>query len=318
METVGFVGLGNMGGPVAGHIQRAQYPMVVYDLRDEATRSFREGGATVVDSAAALARQSDVIITALPMPEDVEKVASGRDGIIEGIRPGSVFVDISTSPPSLIRRLQPLFRARGASVLDAPVASGQPGAARGIHEIMVGGEQEIFERVKPILSAFGDQVLYAGPLGCGSICKLVHQMIGSVVSQAIAEGLSLGVKAGVEPTALWECVRRGMVGRMHVLHYQVPQTVFRGEFSTETFPLKLLRKDVGLAIALGRELKVPLPLADIAEQHLIEAMNRGLGDKSAYTATFLLQEEAANVAVRATGVEPEKAGKYISTHPEET
>ena len=94
--------------------------------------------------------------------------------------------------------------------------------------------------------------------------------------------------------------------------------MFRGEFSTETFPLKLLRKDVGLAIALGRELEVPLPLADIAEQHLIEAMNRGLGDKSAYTATFLLQEEAANVVVRATGVEPEKAGKYISTHPEET
>src|SRR6266704_1159671 len=109
-----------------------------------------------------------------------------------------------------------------------------------------------------------------------------------------------------------------MVRRMHVLHVQVPQTVFHSEFSTETFPLKLLRKDVDLSIALGQELKIPLPLADIAEQHLIEAMNRGLNEKSAYTATFLLQEEAANVAVRATGVEPEKAGKYISTHPEET
>src|SRR5207245_228333 len=154
-------------------------------------------------------------------------------------------------------------------------------------------------------------VLHAGPLGSGSICKLVHQMVNSTISQALAEGLTLGVKAGVDPKALWECVRRGMVGRMHVLHVQVPQTVFRGEFSTETFPLKLLRKDVGLAIALGRELEVPLPLADIAEQHLIEAMNRGLGDKSAYTATFLLQEEAANVAVRATGVEPEKAGNIF-------
>src|SRR4029077_945080 len=105
METVGFIGLGNMGGPVAGHLQRAGYPMVVYDLRDEATRSFRERGATVVDSAAALARQSDVIITALPMPEDVEKVASGRDGIIEGIRPGSGYSDIYTSAAWLLLRV---------------------------------------------------------------------------------------------------------------------------------------------------------------------------------------------------------------------
>jgi len=318
METVGFIGLGNMGGPVAGHIQRAGFPMVVFDLRKEATRSFREHGAKVVDSPCELAGQSDVIITALPMPEDVEQVSCSANGILQGIRRGSVYIDISTSAPSLIRRLEPLYRAKDAFVLDAPVASGQPGAARGIHEVMVGGDKEIFDRVKPVLRAFGDQVLHAGPLGSGSICKLVHQMVNSTISQALAEGLTLGVKAGVDPKALWECVRRGMVGRMHVLHVQVPQTVFRGEFSTETFPLKLLRKDVGLAIALGRELKVPLPLADIAEQHLIEAMNRGLGDKSAYTATFLLQEEAANVAVRATGVEPEKAGKYISTHPEET
>jgi 3-hydroxyisobutyrate dehydrogenase len=316
METVGFIGLGAMGGPVAGHIQCAGYPMVVYDVRDEATRSFCEGGATVVDSAAVLARQSDVIITALPMPEDVEQVACGKHGIIEGIRPGSVFVDISTSPPSLIRRLDPLFRVKGTSVLDAPVASGQPGAARGIHEVMVGGQREIFERVRPILSTFGDQVLYAGPLGSGSICKLVHQMIGSSISQAIAEGLSLGVKAGVETTALWECVRRGMMGRMHVLHYQVPQTVFRGKFETETFPLKLLRKDVRLATDLGRELNVPLPVANIAEQILVAAVNRGWGDKAAYTVTFQLQEEAAQVQIRADGVDPDRAAKYISTHPD--
>lgn len=316
MQTIGFIGLGNMGGPVAGHIQRAGYPMVVYDLRAEATAPFLARGATVAHSAAELASRSDIIITALPMPVDVERVACGKEGVVDGVRPGSVFVDISTSPPSLIRRLEPLFRRKGASVLDAPVASGQPGAARGIHEVMVGGEPEIFERVKPILSAFGDQVLYAGPLGSGSICKLVHQMIGSSVSQALAEGLSLGVKAGVEPKVLWECVRRGMMGRMHVLHYQVPQTVFRGEFETETFPLKLLRKDVRLATELGRELNVPLPVANIAEQILIAAMNRGWGDKAAYTVTFQLQEDAAQVQIRATGVDPERAAKYISTHPE--
>jgi len=317
METVGFIGLGNMGGPVAGHIQRAGFPMFVFDLREAATQPFRERGAKVVDSARELALQSDVIITALPMPKDVEQVACGANGILEGIRPQSVFIDISTSPPSLIRQLEPLFRAKGAFVLDAPVASGQPGAARGIHEVMVGGDKEIFERVKPVVRAFGDQVLHAGPLGCGSICKLVHQMVNSTISQAIAEGLTLGVKAGVETEALWECVRRGMVGRMHVLHVQVPQTVFRNNFETDTFPLKLLRKDVGLATELGRELDVSLPLANIAEQNLVAAMNRGWGDKSAYTVTFLLQEETTNVELRAD-VDPVQAAKYISTHPDAT
>ncbi len=318
METIGFIGLGNMGGPVAGHIQRAGFPMVVFDLRDEATRSFGEHGAKVVDSARDLARQSDIIITALPMPKDVEQIAAGVQGILEGIKPGSVFIDISTSPPSLVRRLEPLFRAKGAFVLDAPVASGQPGAARGIHEVMVGGAREIFERVTPVLRAFGDQVLYAGPLGSGSICKLVHQMINSTISQAIAEGLTLGVKAGVDTESLWECVRRGMVGRMHVLHVQVPQTVFRNDYETDTFPLKLLRKDVGLATALGRELDVPLPLANLAEQALIAGVNRGWGDESAYTVTFQLQEEAAQVQLRADGIDPQKAAKYISTNPQST
>lgn len=315
METVGFIGLGNMGGPVASHIQRAGFPMIVYDLRAEATRPFEERGARAVDSAAELARRSDVIITALPMPDDVEQVACGANGVLEGVRPQAIYIDISTSPPSLIRRLEPLFRAKGAFVLDAPVASGQPGAARGIHEVMVGGDKEIFARAEPVLRAFGDQVIHAGPLGSGSICKLVHQMINSTIAQAIAEGLTLGVKAGVETKALWECVRRGMVGRMHVLHVQVPQTVFRNNFATDTFPLKLLRKDVGLATALGRELDVPLPLANLAEKNLVTAAERGWGDKSAYTVTFLLQEEAANVELRAD-VDPAQAAKYISTHPD--
>ena len=313
METVGFIGLGNMGGPVAGHIQRAGFPMIVFDLREEATRPFEARGARVADSVADLARRSDVILTALPMPPDVETVAKQ---IVDVIKPGAIYIDISTSPPSLIRQLEPLFSAKGAFVLDAPVASGQPGAARGIHEVMVGGEKEIFERARPVLQAFGDQVLYAGPLGSGSICKLVHQMVNGTISQAIAEGLTLGVKAGVDVKALWECIRRGMVGRMHVLHVQVPQTVFRGDFSTDTFPLKLLRKDVGLATALGREMTVPLPLADIAEQNLVAALDRGWGDQSAYTAAFKLQEEAAHVELRAPDVDPQQAAKYISTHPD--
>jgi 3-hydroxyisobutyrate dehydrogenase len=312
METVGFIGLGNMGGPVAGHIQRAGFPLAVYDLRQATKAAFVQRGASAAESVNELVSCSDIIMTALPMPVDVELVARQ---IAAAISAGKIYIDISTSSPNLIRKLEPLFRAKGAHVLDAPVASGQPGAARGIHEVMVGGEKAIFERAKPVLDAFGDQVIHAGPLGSGSICKLVHQMINSTIAQAIAEGLTLGVKAGVDTVALWECLRRGMVGRMHVLHSQVPQNVFRNDYETDTFPLKLLRKDVGLATALARDLNVALPLANFAEQKLIEAMNRGWGDQSAYTVTFKLQEEAAQVKLQADGVDPEKAGKYISTHP---
>lgn len=316
METVGFIGLGNMGGPVAGHIQRAGFPMVVCDIRPEAIRPFRERGAAAADSPVDLARRCDIVISALPMPHDVENVACGPNGILEGIKPEAIYIDISTCPPSLLRTLEPRFREKGAHVLDAPVASGQPGAARGIHEVMVGGEIEIFRRAEPVLRAFGDQVLHAGPLGAGSICKLAHQMINNTIAQSIAEGLTLGVKAGVDVKALWECVRRGMVGRMHVLHVQVPQTVFRENYETETFPLKLLRKDVALATALGETLHVPLPLARLAEAKLVEGLNRGWGEQAAYTVTFQLQEEAAQVKLRAEGIDPQQAGKYISTNPD--
>ena len=301
-----------MGGPVAGHIQRAGFPLTVYDLRQGATAPFVQNGAIAAESVNQLVSRSDIIITALPMPADIEAVARQ---IAAAISADKIYIDISTSSPTLIRKLEALFRAKGAYVLDAPVASGQPGAARGIHEVMVGGEKAIFARAKPVLDAFGDQVIHAGPLGSGSICKLVHQMINSTIAQAIAEGLTLGVKAGVDTVALWECVRRGMVGRMHVLHSQVPRNVFRNDYQTDTFPLKLLRKDVGLATALGRDLDVSLPLANIVEQKLIEAMNRGWGDQSAYTVAFKLQEEAAQVALRAEGVDPHKAARYISTNP---
>jgi 3-hydroxyisobutyrate dehydrogenase len=173
----------------------------------------------------------------------------------------------------------------------------------------------MYERIKPILEAFGDKVFYAGGIGAGSVCKLVHNMIGHGIRQAIAEGLTLGVKAGVEADALWECVRRGAVGRMSGLHEGLPRTVFRGQFEPASFALALSRKDIALATELGREYNVPMPVAAIAEQIAIEAMNRGWGDKDS-SITFLLQEEAAGVEVRAPAVDPEKAARFISTHPE--
>lgn len=313
---VGFIGLGKMGGPVAGHIQRAGYPLLVHDLRAEAAAPFVAAGAQAAGSPAEVAQGADVILTALPTPRDVEAVAVGPGGVLEGVRPDAVFVDISTSSPDLIRALEPRFREKDAWVLDAPVSAGQPGSPPGIHEVIVGGEPHVFERVRPIFESYGDQLIYAGALGSASTCKLVHQLIGAGVAQAIAEGLSLGVKAGLDVRIVWDAVRRGLIGRMQVLHEQVPRSVFPGAYEPATFTLALLRKDVGLATALGRQLDVPLPVSSLVEQILVEALNRGWGDGAGYAVPCRLQEERAGVDLRASGVDAEAAARYLSTHPE--
>ena len=315
METVGFIGLGNMGMGMAANIQKADYPLVVHDVRPAAAQPFVDAGARQADSAAEVARLSDVVFTSLPGPREVEAVALGAGGVLEGIRAGGIYVDLSTSRPTLIRQIEPQFRAKGAHVLDAPVSGGKSGAASRNLAVMVGGEREIFERIKPLLDAFGDKVFYAGSIGAGSVCKLVHNMIGHGVRQAVAEGLTLGVKAGVEAEALWQCVRRGALGRMSSLHEGIPRTVFRGSFEPPSFLLSLSRKDIALATELGREFDVPMPVANLAEQMAIESLNRGWGDMDS-SITFLLQEEAAGVEVRAPQVDVERAARFISTHPD--
>tara|TARA_B100000315_G_scaffold15743_1_gene14124 strand:+ start:11 stop:916 length:906 start_codon:yes stop_codon:yes gene_type:complete len=300
---------------MAANIQKAGYPMVVYDLREEATRPFLENGARLANSPAEMARLCDVTLTSLPGPKEVEEVAVGREGLLEGIKPGAIFIELSTSRPTLIRQIEPRFRQKGAHVLDAPISGGKTGAASGNLAVMVGGEREVFDRMKPLLDAFGDKVFYAGEIGAGSVAKLVHNMIGHGVKQAIAEGMTLGVKAGVDAEALWECVRRGSLGRMRGLHEGMVRTVFRGQYEPPSFALALSRKDIGLATELGREFDVPMPVANLAEQIVIEALNRGWGDLDS-SATFLLQEESAGVEVRAPHVDPVKAGRFITTNPD--
>ena len=316
METVGFIGLGNMGGGMSANIQRAGYPMVVFDIREGMTRPLLEGGARLGSSPAEVAQASDITFTSLPGPKEVEAVALGREGVLEGIRSGSIYVDLSSSRPTLIREMEPKFREKGAHVLDAPVSGGKSGAESGNLAVMVGGDREIFEQIKPILDSFGDKVFYAGGIGAGSICKLVHNMIGHSVRQAIAEGLTLGVKAGVEPEAVWECMRRGSLGRMRVLHEGLVRTMFRGTFEPASFALNLAYKDITLATELAKEYDVPMPITTLAEQIALQAMNRGWADQDS-SVTVRLQEEQAGVEVRAPHIDPAQAGRFITTHPDE-
>jgi 3-hydroxyisobutyrate dehydrogenase len=315
VDTVGLIGLGNMGSGMAGNLIKAGYPLVVHDLRPEVVRDLAARGARAAASVAEVARLADVTLTSLPGPPEVEAVATGPGGLLEGMRKGCVWVDTSTSRPTLIRRLEPRFRERGIHVLDAPVSGGKTGAATRNLAVMVGGDRAVYERVKPVLDAIGDKVFYAGAIGAGSVCKLVHNMVGHSVRQAVAEALTLGVKAGVEAEAVWEGLRRGALGRMHYLHEGMPKTVFRGEYDPPMFALALARKDIGLATELAREFDVPLPMTNLAEQIAIEAMNRGWGGLD-NNVVFRLQEEAAGVEVRAPGVDPARAARFISTHPD--
>jgi 3-hydroxyisobutyrate dehydrogenase-like beta-hydroxyacid dehydrogenase len=296
---IGFIGLGNMGGPMALNLLKAGHTLLVYDTRKAAAAPHLERGAKWADNPQALARESELILTSLPGPPEVEAVALGAQGIIHGAIAGTVYADLSTGSPTVMRRLHAAFKDKGVHVLDAPVSGGVWGAQRGTLQVMVGGDEAIYREVKAVLQAIGDKVGYMGPIGAGTIAKLVHNMISISTRALVAEGFTLGVKAGVKPEALLEAIRGASFGQGLLLSQMVPNVVFKGDFDNVRFALKLARKDVGLATALAREYNVPMPLAAVAEQIMMEALARGWGDRDS-TSPWLLQEEAAGVQVRAT------------------
>ena len=210
---VGFIGLGTMGASMASNCQKGGYDLVVHDVRREAATPHLEAGAAWADTPRQLAEDSEVIFTSLPGPMEVEAVALGEDGIKDGIGPGKVYFDLSTSSPTLIRRIHQVMGQQGAHVLDAPVSGGPEGARTRNLAIWVGGDELIYERYKHVLDSIGDKAYYVGPIGSGSIAKLVHNCAGYIFQGAIAEVFTMGVKAGVEPLALWQAVRKGAHGR---------------------------------------------------------------------------------------------------------
>jgi 3-hydroxyisobutyrate dehydrogenase-like beta-hydroxyacid dehydrogenase len=294
---VGFIGLGNMGGPMASHILAAGHSLTVYDTRKEVAAPQLGKGARWADSPMAVAAASEIVFTSLPGPKEVEAVALGEAGILQGAAQGTVYIDLSTNSPTLVRHIADVYKERGMFVLDAPVSGGPIGAQQATLAVMVGGDRAVYDRVKPVLDAIGNKVSYVGPIGAGAIAKLVHNMIGICTQAILAEGFTLGVKAGVDPEALRKAIADGAVGQGLMLNYMVPNVVFKGDFDTPRFALKLARKDIGLASALGREFEVPLKIANLVEQDLVEGMAKGWAERDS-TAPFQLQEERAGVKVR--------------------
>jgi 3-hydroxyisobutyrate dehydrogenase len=298
MEMLGVIGLGTIGGVVAANLQRAGYTMVVHDILPEATRPLLERGAMGAASPAAVARQCRVVFTSLPGPREVEDVACGPDGLLDGIRAGSIYVDLSSSSVELIRRIAGEFRRHGAHVMDAPLIVGKAGIANRSVQVLASGEREIYDEVKPVLDAFGDTIVYAGELGAGTVIKLAHNLVRRGIGLSIGEGIVLGAKAGVEPRLLWDCMRWGLDVQLHQLAKTFTETIFKGNYEAPaSFDIGLARKDVGLATELARQHNVPMPVGALVEQIMVHAVSRGWSEQST-ASLFRLQEEAAGIEVR--------------------
>jgi 3-hydroxyisobutyrate dehydrogenase len=289
---VGFVGLGTMGAHMAANLQQSGYRLIVHDLKKEAAAGHLANGALWATSPRALAEQADLVFASLPQPADVEEVALGATGLLAGIKQDAAFFDLSTNSPAVVKKLDAAFTSKGAHMLDAPVSGGPVGARTRKLAIWVGGERRVFDQHKGVLDAMGDQARYIGPIGTATIAKLVHNMSGYAIVCALAETFSLGVKAGVEPLALWQAVRQGAAGRRLTFDALVDQFL-PGKYDPPAFALRLAHKDVSLANALGRELGVPMRMCNLTLAEMTEAMNRGWGGRDSRSVMLLSQERAA-------------------------
>jgi len=303
---VGFIGLGTMGSSMALNTLKGGYDLIVHDINRNAAGPHLEAGATWADSPRAVAEASEVVFSSLPGPPEVEAVALGEHGLLHGLSAGKVYFDLSTNSPTLIRRIHEVFGRQGIHVLDAPVSGGPHGARTGRLAIWVGGDRAIYDQYKSVLDAIGDKPYYVGPIGAGSIAKLVHNCTGYILQTALAETFTMGIKAGVDPLVLWQAVRHGALGRRQTFD-GVTQHFLPGHFDPPDFALRLARKDVTLAVQVGREFDVPMRLANLTLEELTEAFNRGWGQRDSRVA-MLLQEERAGVEVH---VPPEKIQEVL-------
>jgi len=272
--NIGFIGIGNMGRPMAQHILEAGYDLVVNDLRKKAAQYLLKKGAQWKDTPKEIAETCQIVFSSLPGPHDVEEVVYGANGLMSGWKRGDIYVDMTTNSPTIIRRIAEDAKAKGVEVLDTPVSGGTKGAEDGTLTFMVGGNESCLQKVREILKTMGTSIFHVGDIGCGNVVKLVNNIIATTCHLITAESMVLGVKAGVNAEKL-----REVIG----------------------FRIVLAIKDIGLALDLGKELGVPQPIAAVTEQRFLEAKAARLGDKGTQ-ALILRLEELAGVQVRSAGV----------------
>ncbi|MDZ7374636.1 MAG: 2-hydroxy-3-oxopropionate reductase [candidate division KSB1 bacterium] len=290
-RRLGFIGLGVMGGPMARNLLRAGYQMTVYDLRPEAMQPLVGEGATPARSSRQVAEQSDVVITVLPDSPDVELAVLGRDGVRDGIREGALFIDMSTISPATALLVHERLAERGVQVLDAPVSGGEIGAKEGTLSIMVGGDEQAFERALPILRVLGKRIVRIGGPGAGQIAKICNQILVGVTLVGVAEALTLARKAGVDVAKVREALLGGFAqSRVLEVH---GQRLLDRRFEPG-FRVRLHRKDLALAQEAGRLHQVPLFATSLVAEMMDALLARGKGELD-HAALALLMEELAGL-----------------------
>jgi 2-hydroxy-3-oxopropionate reductase len=289
-EKVGFIGLGIMGRPMAKNLMEAGYELVVHNRSPEKAEELaKEGNATAAASPGQVAQACDIVITMLPDSPDVEAVVAGEGGVLEGIRDGALLVDMSTISPVVTKELSEKVREKGASMLDAPVSGGDVGAIEGALSIMVGGSEEDFERARPLFDVMGKAATHVGPIGAGQVVKACNQIVVALIIEAVSEALVLGSKGGVKPEKLVEALSGGLAGS--AVMEAKKEKFFSHDFEPG-FRIELHHKDLGIALAAGREYGVALPATAIVDQMLEALKAKGRGDRD-HSALLTLLEEAA-------------------------
>jgi 4-hydroxybutyrate dehydrogenase / sulfolactaldehyde 3-reductase len=284
MQKIGFVGLGQMGGAMSRNLVKAGHSLQVYDLDAAAVAAVVEAGAAPAESPAAAAAGTEVVFTMLPIGAIVEQACFGPDGIAEGIAEGAVVVDMSTILPAETKRIGMRLAEQGIGMVDAPVGRTSAHAVAGTSTFMVGGAPDDIERVRPLLLAMGEQVTVCGPLGAGATMKLVNNYISAVVNLATAEGLAMGAKAGLELQIMAEVLSHTPAGRGHITTTW-PEKALKDDPSP-AFMLDLATKDLGLAVDLAANLKVPLATGAVSRQLYQVAQARGHGRDDWTTGIF--------------------------------
>jgi 2-hydroxy-3-oxopropionate reductase len=279
-KAVGFVGLGIMGAFMAGNLLEAGHELVVHNRTRTKAERLAQRGARVAASPREVAEGSDVIITMLPGPPQVEEVVAGEGGLLEGASEGSLIIDMSTSSPILARELARAARNKAVGMLDAPVSGGDVGARDGTLSIMVGGEEEDFERARPLFRVMGETVVHVGGTGASQVVKACNQIVVALVIEAVAEALVLGSKAGVAPDRVVEVLSGGLASNKVL---EVKGEKFLSHEFTPGGKVEYHRKDLGIALEAGREYGVTLPVAAFVDQMfgVLEAKGRGGWDHSA-------------------------------------
>jgi 3-hydroxyisobutyrate dehydrogenase len=293
---IAFIGLGAMGAPMAANLERAGHDLRVHDLR--LPKKFKNEK----ENAEETARGCELVFTSLPGPKEVEGIAPT---LLKTLSADSAWFDLSTNSPETIRKIHKEFSARKIHVLDAPVSGGTSGARSGKLAIWVGGERAVYDRYEPVLRTIGDQPMYVGPIGAGTVAKLSHNLASFAVHQVLAEIFTLGVKAGVEPLGLFRALRQGATGRKRTFD-RLAENFLPGNFEPG-FALRLAHKDASLALDMARQFGVPAKIGRAVLEELEAGLARGWSERD-FRITMTLQEERAGVSTR---IAPEQLKKAL-------